>query len=256
MNFFKLILSYQGTSYKGWQKQPEDKTVQGELERAIQKILKTQFRTVGSGRTDAGVHALNQVVKLECEASIKAQELRRGLNSLLPADIRVHSASKSDEAFHPILSARSKEYWYYFCENRELTPFESPFIVGVKGGLDHELMERAATLFVGEHDFSNYFCVGTEVPSNIRHITSCQLVCASAEEGLGSILIGGGHKVLKIEGNGFLKQMVRLIMGTIWNVGRGKISLEEVQNSLQNPQGQHLAPVAPPQGLYLANVTY
>lgn len=219
-------------------------------------MLKAEFRTIGSGRTDAGVHALAQVVKLETEASIPDQALLKGLNSLLPQDIKVLDIEQVATEFHPIFSAQSKEYWYLFSLGKYSSPFESSMITKIHGQLDFEKLQEACRLFVGRHDFSHYFCVGTETKTTIREIYECEVVSVEQEGHWAQLCLSGPYFYFKIRGNGFLKQMVRLIVGTALKCAKGQLELSEIKSSLADGERQHLAPVAPAQGLYLAQVFY
>ncbi len=254
-HYYKLVIQYNGVRYLGWQIQPENsgKTVQGELNRALQTISKSeQVRSLGSGRTDSGVHALGQVVKVTMPLEIEPRNLVRALNVNLPDDIRVVDADHSDEAFMPTVHAISKEYQYRFTCNRTFTAFQNDFIVNFPFEVDLDAMKKACGLLIGRHDFSNYFCEGTEVVSKVREIYECEIY----EVKQGEWGMFPSHFVFRIVGNGFLKQMVRLLMGALWNVGRGKISLEEFETSLAMPQSKKLGPVAPPFGLYMVRVNY
>lgn len=214
------------------------------------------IRTLGSGRTDAGVHALGQVIKIELEAERSAEDLHKGLNALLPADIRVLELRPVDPHFHPIFDADWKEYRYYFTTRRTLMPFERELIVSKPYEFDYDLMDQACAHFVGEHDFQNYFCVGTETATTVRTILECDLSRHLPMGPFEGALLGGEMFVFRVRGTGFLKQMVRLMISALWEVGRGKVGLERFRASLKDPSIGHLGPVAPPQGLFLAEVFY
>lgn len=251
---YRLIIQYKGTRYLGWQIQPESAglTVQGELNKALEIVSKNPGQTIGSGRTDAGVHALGQVVKASINLEINPENLVKALNVNLPEDIRVIHAETSDYDFFPTVHAKSKEYHYRFTAKRMFTAFQNDLIVNHPFDLDLNLMREACKILVGEHDFINFFCEGTDVSSTVRTIFNCEIV----EVYQGDWEMLPPHYILKIEGNGFLKQMVRLLVGAIWNVGRGKISLETFKTSLTSARTQRLGPVAPPHGLYLVRVNY
>lgn len=250
--FYRLVLQYKGTRYLGWQIQPEGKTVQGELNRALEVISKSKnVKSMGAGRTDAGVHALGQVAKVSMELNINTESLVKALNVNLPDDIRVLSAENSDEEFHPTIHAKSKEYHYRFSNTRAFTAFQNDLIQNCTFDLDLEKMQEACKVLIGKHDFTNYFCEGTEVSSYVREIYECEIL--KVEQGPWML---PEHFIFKIVGNGFLKQMVRLLMGAIWNVGRGKITVEEFENSLSSKKVQRLGAVAPPNGLYMSRVNY
>lgn len=256
LNFFKIRLSYQGSGYKGWQVQPHDKTVQGELNKSLEQMLKLEFRTLGSGRTDAGVHALAQIVRLETKSSISSVALFKGLNSLLPPDIRVLDVHETTSDFHPIFSAKSKEYWYLFSLTSGQSPFEAPLITRIKGDFDPDKAQELCDLFIGQHNFSHYFCVGTDTETTVREIYECEIVKIERDGHWSHLSLSGPYYYLRIRGNGFLKQMVRLIAGTVFKYARGQLELDDVKSSLRDQGRAHMAPVAPPQGLYLAEVFY
>jgi tRNA pseudouridine38-40 synthase len=252
---YKLIVQYKGTNYSGWQIQlgTKEVTVQGELNRALSVVSKSEeVRSLGAGRTDAGVHALGQVVKVSIPLSIAPENFLKALNTNLPDDIRVIQVEVSDEAFMPTIHAKSKEYHYRFTSQRGFTAFQNDFIVNYSFELDLAKMREACKLLVGEHDFTNFYTEGTEVSSTVRKIFSCDII----EIAQGEWEMLPSHYVFRITGNGFLKQMVRLLMGAVWNVGRGKITLEELRSALGPTKVQRLGAVAPPNGLYMIRVNY
>ena len=238
----------------GWQIQPDSAgiTIQGELNKALKIISKSQnVKSIGAGRTDSGVHALGQVAKIAIELNINPQNLLKALNVNLPDDIRITQVEVSDEKFHPTTFAKSKEYHYRFTCHDTFSPFQKDFVYNYPFELNLENMRLACKILIGTHDFSNYFCEGTEVSHNIREIYECEILEISEAS---SVL--PPHYVFRIVGNGFLKQMVRLLMGALWNIGRGKVTLEEFQNSLGPVRVKRLGPVAPPNGLYMVCVNY
>lgn len=257
MYSYKLVLSYDGSHYHGWQKQVEQSlpTIQQALENSISKLIKRDdIYTIGSGRTDAGVHALGQVVRLDLPVELPAENLARAVNSFLPRDIKITHAEICESRFHPQKSAVSKEYRYYFTTNKDSSLFQDYFVTYVYHQLNFEKMDEACRIFVGEHDFTHYYCEGTPVKSHIREIYHC-----SIEQVRGHAPFSHDHYVLVISGSGFLKQMVRLIMGAIWEVGRGELSLEALAQSLKNPdltKKRHLSALAPAKGLFLDHVCY
>jgi tRNA pseudouridine38-40 synthase len=255
LNTYKAKIQYIGTSYCGWQIQPTDKTIQGSLNKALIQINKSKdIVTLGSGRTDSGVHAFGQVVKISMPLLIGSEELIKALNSLLPQDIRVLEVQKVSKDFHPIAQAKWKEYSYLFSTSRNLSVFHKQFVTEAPTGLNIEKMKSACKLFEGEHDFKDFQCVGTEVSSTVRCVFSCQL--EDYIDSWGPFPNEPNIYMLSVNGNGFLKQMVRLIVGTLWSVGQEKVSLEALESSLLSPSGEKLGIVAPPNGLYLKEVFY
>lgn len=255
IHHYKITLQYKGTQYLGWQVQPEDAglTVQGELNKALSVVSKSSdIKSLGAGRTDAGVHALGQVAKVSIPLQIAPENLVKALNVNLPDDIRAIEGALAAEDFHPTVHAQSKEYHYRFTCNRMFTAFQNELIVNHPFDLDIEKMRLACKELIGTHDFLNFYCEGTEVSSNVRTIFDCDIL--EVNQGQWEML--PTHYVFRIVGNGFLKQMVRLLMGALWNVGRGKISLEEFKLSLNPPKTQRLGPTAPPSGLYMVRVNY
>lgn len=254
IHYYRFIIQYKGTHYLGFQVQPESqgKTIQGELNKALETISKAKAQTLGAGRTDAGVHALGQVVKAAIELEINPNNLLKAMNGNLPEDIRVIECSHSDYEFFPTVHAKSKEYHYRFSNLRSHQALQNELIVNQTFDLDIDLMKKACAILVGEHDFCNYFCEGTDVSSTVREIFEADII--KVEQDLWQML--PEHYIFKVVGNGFLKQMVRLLMGALWNVGRGKISLQDFEKSLKAPRTDRLGPVAPPSGLYMVCVNY
>jgi tRNA pseudouridine38-40 synthase len=249
---YKVVLAYDGTNYFGWQKQPNVVSIQQSFEECIKKSFKMKnVKTMGSGRTDAGVHARGQVVKLEIEVDIEPENLKKALNQNLPKDIQVRSIEKTDD-FHPTMDSKSKTYRYYFSDY-DFYPQDGRGVLKVSESLDIDKMKQAAKLFIGEHSFHNYFCVGTPVKSHIRNITQCEMKSTKLMTLYGEEV---GVYFLEISGNGFLKQMVRLIFGALSAVGEGKLEPEMITKSLGLEHDGKLAKVAPAKGLTLFQVTY
>ena len=255
MHFYRATLAYKGTRYSGWQVQPTETTVQGELNRALETIAKSSdVRTIGSGRTDAGVHAQGQVVRMEIPFSIEPKGLMRGLNSHLPDDIRVLACEISHADFHPTFGAESKYYSYFFQLHEDVDPFLHDMLATYSFPFDEMRAREAAQCFVGTHDFLNFYTEGTEVSSSVRTVFACDLL--KHQPGTGPVLSQRPFYEIRVHGNGFLKQMVRLMVGSIWNVARGKIDAELISQSLCDVKKSRIAAVAPPEGLYLMRVIY
>lgn len=250
---YKMNLSYDGRAYFGWQIQDQEITVQGTLNNALKKIFKSDVKTVGAGRTDTGVHALFQVVKVTVPFYIEENSLVKALNANLPQDIRVNSCILSSEEFRPTNDAIKKTYYYLFSNEEVTTPFQKDLLPNISYELDFEMMKKACSLFIGTHNFSDFKCVGTETKSDIRTIFECTL--DGPHHDTFQELFPKYYKI-SISADGFLKQMVRLIVGAIWNVGMGKVTLTELEEALKTPKGKRFGPVAPSFGLYKAAVFY
>ncbi len=178
IHHYRLTIQYKGTRYLGWQIQAEGAgiTVQGELNKALTNISKAKAHSMGSGRSDAGVHALGQVVKASIELEIDPEKLLKALNGHLPEDIRVIEARVCEHDFMPTVDAVSKEYQYRFTSSRHPTALQNDFIGNYPFEVDIEKMRQACQVLIGEHDFSNYFCQGTEVSSTVREIFECEII--------------------------------------------------------------------------------
>jgi tRNA pseudouridine38-40 synthase len=259
LSIYKLEVQYKGTKYLGFQIQSVGQTIQGEINNVLKIISKSdEVKSIGSGRTDSGVHALGQIVRIEIPLDIPENNLLRAMNSHLPHDIRIISVNYCTNEFHPIFSANSKEYNYVFSNAQSISPFAHELVTLFPLELDLELMKKGCEILCGEHDFLNFQCTGTEVETTVRKILSCELIHCQSNGLWGDML--SDYYILKIVGNGFLKQMVRLVMGALWSLGRGKISLIDLENALKPKDGKplqrRLGPTAPPQGLYLKEVHY
>jgi tRNA pseudouridine38-40 synthase len=268
MNHWKLTLSYDGTSFHGWQVQPDLVTVQGTLADALERITGESVLPQGSGRTDAGVHALAQVASFALQAPIPAANLLRALNHSLPPGIRVLAAEQVDESFHARHSARRKTYEYRLFErrirdaagnvvrDRICPPFLAPYAWDCRWLLDLESMQKAADQLCGTHDFSSFGASdperglreqedgGAQGPNPIKTILRSQW---SREDGL---------LIYRITGSGFLHHMVRNIVGTLVDVGRGSLQAEDIARILAACDRNAAGPTAPACGLFLYDVEY
>ncbi len=261
LNTYKAVIQYLGTDYKGFQKQKFDtQTIQNSIEKVLKIITKEkEIYSLGSGRTDAGVHACGQVIKIMIQQKIPSEGMKRAMNDLLTRSIRVSSLNSCEGDFHPIRDSYWKEYRYRFCLNEELDPFINQQVTNFKGKLNVDLMVDACGIFIGKHDFAGFQTVGTEVNSTIREIHACEVRKLKPSQ---NILSGRSYQVyeLSIVGSGFLKQMVRLIMGTLLEVSKGKVGKKQIISSLSSSSGEKvpckLGAVAPPEGLTLYKVNY
>lgn len=253
MTTYKIVAQYCGKKYFGWQIQNDDTpTVQAAVNSALRKIFKEEIKTTGSGRTDAGVSSLDQHIVFKAPFEIPLGSLVKAVNSHLPDDIFIKMAEIVDDNFRPTNDAISKEYRYFFTDDSYNLPITRELMSYVRFDLNVSKMKLACEEFIGEHDFKNFHCLGSEPASTVRKITRCELVSVNAGEG--GLL--PNHYYIRIEGNGFLKQMVRLIVGAIWDVGRGKLEVSEIKKALESSEFKHIAPVAPALGLYKFKVEY
>lgn len=242
----RLTVAYDGTDLCGWQFQPNGRTVQGELEAAIGRIVGQPVRVHGSGRTDSGVHALGQVCHFDVSESRAAIPWRRALNSLLPDDISVLDCGIVHGAFHARYSAQSKTYVYTLWHDRDFIHPQRRAFVWQCGPVDDVLMDAAAAEFMGTHDFASFQNTGTLVKNTVRTITRLERCSGITEY----------ESVWRFSADGFLKQMVRNIMGCLVAVGRGKVSPETVRSILDETDRTKAPKTAPARGLCLEHVRY
>ena len=245
MRNLKLLLEYDGTNYHGWQVQSNALTIQEVVEKKIELMTQQRVRLVGSGRTDAGVHALGQVASFRTDSSIPLEDFWRGLNSLLPPDIVIKSLEEVDLEFHAQLAAKRKTYRYVIL-NR---PFPSAIFRNYSWHLplplDFQAMQRASLLLLGRQDFSSFQAADPDSPDPIREVFRAEW--AAREE---------GFLHFSIEADGFLKHMVRNIVGTLVEVGRGKSGVDEFSGILGARDRRQAGMTAPAQGLFLVGVQY
>jgi tRNA pseudouridine38-40 synthase len=249
MRTFKVTVSYDGTDFSGFQRQANARSVQEELEIALAAIEGTHVTVAGAGRTDAGVHALGQVASFKLSSAIAEHDLFRALNAKLPEDVRVLSAGVAAPGFNARFSARSKMYRYRISNTRVMSPFQRRFAWHISRRLDLAAMGEAARVLLGEHDFACFQAKGGEIRSSIRTMTRSDW----SEEPL----VGGGRLLtFEIAGTGFLKYMVRTVVGTLIEVGDGRRNASSVRDLLDSGNRAAAGPTAPPSGLYLVRVDY
>lgn len=249
---FKLTIAYDGTEFAGWQVQPGQKTIQAAIQRALLKITKEPVQVVGSGRTDSGVHALAQVASCTVPHwRDSAMALARAINTRLPSTIVVRDCVDAPDGFHAIRDAESKQYRYQLQVGGTRDVFECRYRWLLHGSLDIEAMREAALCFLGQHDFASFRATGGDVKkTTIRQIFTCQLI--EQETSTAEAL----HLAIEIEANGFLYNMMRNIVGTLIEVGRGRRSPEWI-NDVFDARDRHVAgQTAPPHGLFLVRVDY
>jgi tRNA pseudouridine38-40 synthase len=245
MKNFKLTIEYDGTGYHGWQRQKHQRSIQAAIERRLAIMTGETVVLTGSGRTDAGVHALGQVASFRTLSTIPPDAFRRGLNSLLPGDIVIRECTEVDAAFHARYDVTGKRYHYRILNRDVPSAVERNYVWHVRKPLDVGAMRLAARHIRGVHDFKAFEGTGSPRSTTVRHITHIELVNERPE-----------MLVLEIEGNGFLRFMVRNIVSTLVDAGVGKISPDDVRQILLSRDRSRAGPTAPPTGLFLISVTY
>lgn len=248
MRSILLTIAYEGTAYAGWQVQPGQRTIQAELEQALLKITGEAIRVTGSGRTDAGVHALGQVAGFQTSGAMPADVFQRALNAELPDDIAILSAAEAVADFHPIRDSVSKRYRYLIDNGSVRDVFSRRFAWHVHRPLDDGAMAAGATHLVGRHDFSSFETAGAPRPDSIRTITHLSVIRGGNEQ--------ENRITIEVEADGFLYNMVRAIVGTLVEVGRGAQPPDWVRETLEALDRSQAGPTAPPQGLFLLWVKY
>ena len=240
----RLVLGFDGTAYHGWQEQRGQRTIQGELCEAIRRITGERANPAGSGRTDAGTHARAFVANFRTDSRIAPASIVRALNSVLPHDIRIFSAREVPAGFHARISARAKIYRYQIFRGQVLPPhlarehFHFPYPV------DAGVMTKAAGLFAGTHDFASFAASGSAAQNTVRHIFGCNLKST------------GSRMVFTVEGNGFLHHMVRNMVGTLLELGRGQMTLKDFALLFERGDRTLAGFTAPARGLILLRVRY
>jgi len=245
MRHIRLVVEYDGTGLHGWQRQPNGATVQQHLEEALAKLLAHEVAVTGASRTDAGVHARGQVASFRTERTIPAHGIRRAINTMLPPQIAVRDAAEVPEAFHPRFSATGKHYRYTLLVRPERSPrwrdrawhYTDPLALGT--------MIEAANTLVGEHDFSAFRAAGCAAKTTVRRLDSVTITRPDRE-----------RVEVDIRGNAFLRQMVRIIVGTLAEAGSGRWTPPQVAEILANRDRTQAGVTAPPQGLELVEVRY
>ncbi|MBU4140653.1 MAG: tRNA pseudouridine(38-40) synthase TruA [Candidatus Omnitrophica bacterium] len=261
MRNIKLTIEYEGTDYSGWQVQEiakkkqvkrqsarapkcRKRTIQGTIEKALQRLLQEKVRVIGSGRTDAGVHARGQAANFKTRSGLDCRNIQKGLNSILPADIRIRQAEDAQPDFHARFSAQSKLYRYAIINHSFVPPHLRRFCHLVKCPLDVEKMRRAARCLLGEHNFRSFQAVDKKERRSVRKI-------------LGLDIRRDKNLIhLDIKADGFLYRMVRNIIGSLIEVGRGKLKPQRIREILRAKDRSCAGPCAPAKGLCLMEVKY
>jgi tRNA pseudouridine38-40 synthase len=240
----KALLAYDGTDYRGFQLQPDEDTIQARLESALSQMAKEPVRVTAAGRTDSGVHARAQVIHFVLSRPIPSQGVLEGLNSMLPDDIRILEVEEAEDHFHARFDARSKTYRYYFDRSKVPSPFRCRYTLHYPYPLDREALEDGANRFLGERDFAAFRASSCTARTTVRRCTAS----AFREE--------GAELLYEIEASGFLHHMVRNVVGTLLEVGRGKRDPSSLEALIASRERSQAGPTAPAKGLHLVEVKY
>lgn len=242
----KLTVAYEGTDFCGWQLQPNDRTVQGDLEKAIKKIVGVPVRVHGAGRTDTGVHALGQVCHFDCDDKWKDVPWVRSLSKLTPKDMCVVDSAVVADDFHARYWAGEKTYEYTLWHEPNFCLPQRRRFVWACGPVDFARMEAAAAVLMGEHDFAAFQNVGTEIKSTVRVVSDISRHPGQTDQ----------ESTWRFTSKGFLKQMVRNLMGAMVACGRGKLDVDDVRTILDGRDRTEAPATVPPQGLTLMKVEF
>jgi tRNA pseudouridine38-40 synthase len=258
----KFVLAYDGTAYRGWQRQAAGTSIQGLLEEALSRLEGAPVTVHGAGRTDAGVHALGQVASARLSTALEAPALQRALNSILPPDIRVSAVDDVPPGFHARFSASGKTYEYWIWQGRVVPPLLRISCWHVPRTLDVAAMDAAARLLEGRHDFAAFRSASRDVKTSVRTLWSAR-VGAGTERSAGMASPFGASDaslgfplVVHLEANGFLRHMVRAVVGTLVEVGDHRRAPESITALLAAADRAEAGPTAPPRGLVLVRVHY
>lgn len=244
MRNIKLTIEYDGTNYFGWQVQDNVVTIQGTIEEALERLLREKITLIGSGRTDRGVHALGQVANFWTKSNIPGDKFKYALNSLLPDDITIVDSEEVELKFHSRFHAIKKRYKYLVYNSEMPRALYRNYAYHFPYNLNIDEMIKAAQHFIGTHDFKAFMAAGSDVKTTVRTIYDF------------SIVKNKDLIEFSVEGNGFLRNMVRIMVGTLLNVGIGKINAEDVPKIIIEGERKNAGPTIPPQGLYLEKVFY
>jgi len=263
MYYYKTTIQYEGTNYAGFQWQNGTNTVQSEFNSAVSKLIDGKFTTMASSRTDTGVHAMEQIVKISSTNPIDISSFLESFNKVLPSQIKCTIIESCEGLFRPSAEATSKEYRYFFTNKTQVSKEETQFIANISNKLDLDAIHFCVRALIGKHDFCNFYSSGSNVKSTIRDIFSCELSLINPHDIFSELELFNIPKnisscyELKIEANGFLKQMIRHIVSALWMVGSGKLSTDDFINILNGPKNtKQLWKVASPNGLFLYQIKY
>lgn len=278
MKRIKLTVAYDGTNYHGWQVQPNADTIEGELNKAISELTGEQIEVIGASRTDAGVHALGNVAVFDTESRIPGEKFSYALNQRLTEDIIIQKSEEVDRDFHPRYQECRKTYEYTILNRRFPLPEYRNTAHFDYGNLDIEAMKKACKAFIGEHDFAGFCSAGAQVKTTVRTIYSLEVECmelggvqrenhaekkTECEKISADVNIKNGEEQennrlikIRVNGNGFLYNMVRIIAGTLLEVGKGNVAPEQMEDIIKSADRKEAGPTAPAKGLKLVEIRY
>lgn len=243
MRRIKLVVAYDGTAFHGWQYQPNERTVEGELNKALSEFLKAQIEVVGASRTDAGVHAYGNVAVFDTDSTVPGDRFSFAINRSLPEDLKIARSEEVDLQFHPRYDCHNKTYEYHIITG-EVFPTDRLYAWYTWEEQDVEKMNKAAAYLIGKHDFSSFRAAGCVAKDSIRTIYDA------------NVRREGKEVIISVTGDGFLYNMVRIIAGTLQKVGSGRINPEEMKTIIEAMDRNAAGPTAPPQGLFLKEIVY
>ena len=244
MRNIKLVIEYDGSGFNGWQKQPNKLNIQGEIESVIENITKEKIELIASGRTDAGVHAIGQVANFKTNSNIPIEKIPIAINSQVKNSIRIKSAEEVDERFHSRYNCKRKTYRYIIDNSKYGSSIFRNMTYHMPIKLNINEMQRAVKYFEGEHDFKAFKSSGTSSKSSVRTIYEAKVIKKNE------------YIILELTGNGFLYNMVRIIAGTLVDVGLEKLKAKDIPVILEKKDRQKAGKTLPPQGLFLVKVEY
>ncbi len=245
MRNIKMIIQYDGTRFKGWQKQTENvNTVQGKLEELLSKMVSEEVQLIGCGRTDAGVHALNYTANFHTNSNMNIEEMNKYLNDNLPDDIALLSIKNASDRFHSRYNILSKTYMYRINNSGIKDIFDRRYVHYIGDKLHLDLMKQGSSVLTGTHDFQSFTTLKSKTKSTVRTINYINI-----EEKNNMI-------VIEVNGNGFLWNMVRIILGTLIEVGKGKINIKDIEDILNAKERAEAGPMVPAKALFLKDVEY
>lgn len=240
----KCEISYDGTDFHGFQVQPNQRTVQGELIKSIYKLTNEEVNIIASGRTDAGVHARKQVCNFTTDSNIPADKWKNALNAVLPDGIIILNSTEVELSFHSRYDVKEKTYRYHISNRENLNLFRRKYVWHCPYSLNIEAMKQASRIFLGEHDFTSFSSAKTEIENKVRYIYQSEVW----EE--------NNEIIYQITGNGFLYNMVRIIVGTLVDVGTDRIKAEDIEGILNAKDRNYACKTAPAKGLFLWDIKY